>query len=272
MIDAEHAPEPPGKKPEEESVQQDEEHASEHAEHQYDVDHGTRETTETTSLLPNGVQNIEDRMSRKAYGFETKRWDKMSPRMQSALLFLQDFLNPPLLGAVIGAIIGLAPPLHRAFFNDSVDGGFLNSWLTVSLSNIGTLFVSLQVIVTGVTLSSSLRKMKRGEDSGKVPWLTTCLVLLIRLVIWPAISISVVWALVTKTTLIAGDPFLWFAMMLMPTGPTAMKLIPMVDVSGGADDEKMSIAKLLTVSYIISPVLAFTVVGSLRASEAALIK
>ena len=37
----------------------------------------------------------------------------------------------------------------------------------------------------------------------------------------------------------------WFAMMLMPTGPTAMKLTAMADVggSGGEEREKLSIAK-----------------------------
>lgn len=149
-----------------------------------------------------------------------------------------------------------------------VDG--LNSWLTASLKNIGQLFVTLQVVVAGVTLSSSLRKMKRGEEGGSVPWLPAILVLTVRFLFWPAISISVVWTLAAKTSVLGDDPILWFAMCIMPCGPTAMKLIPMVDVSEGADEERMSIAKLLTISYIISPILALTVVGSLTASEAAI--
>ena len=66
-----------------------------------------------------------------------------------------------------------------------------------------------------------------------------------------------------------------------------MKLITMVEVSNADEEDEDKIAKLLTVSfpclafsgvlklmtqisYIISPILAFTVVGSLRASVAAI--
>ena len=57
--------------------------------------------------------------------------------------------------------------------------------------------------------------------------------------------------------------------MLMPTGPPAMKLITMVQVSDASIDDERRIAKILTISYIVSPLLAFTVVGALKASEAA---
>jgi hypothetical protein len=66
-----------------------------------------------------------------------------------------------------------------------------------------------------------------------------------------------------------------------------MKLITMVEVSNADEEDEDKIAKLLTVSfsfaynspilkliiqisYIISPILAFTVVGSLRASVSAI--
>lgn len=61
---------------------------------------------------------------------------------------------------------------------------------------------------------------------------------------------------------------LWFVMMLMPTGPPATKLVALADVSGAEEDEKMSIAKFLTISYAISPLICLAVVGSLRASLA----
>ena len=37
--------------------------------------------------------------------------------------------------------------------------------------------------------------------------------------------------------------------MLMPTGPPAMKLTALADVNGSSEQEKMSIAKFLTVSF-----------------------
>jgi len=175
---------------------------------------------------------------------------------------------------VLGAIIGLIPALHRAFFNDTQDGGIFTAWLTASLNNIGGLFVALPVLVAGVSLYTAMEKSRaqstEESSASATPWLTTVFVLVVRFVVWPVISIAVVYGLAKKTDVLGTDPMLWFAMMLMPTGPPAMKLITMVEVSDcdAADEDK--IAKLLNISYIISPVLAFTVVGSLRASQAAI--
>jgi hypothetical protein len=39
-------------------------------------------------------------------------------------------------------------------------------------------------------------------------------------------------------------------------------------IVSGADEEKMSIAKFVTISYATSPIICFAVVGSLKASVA----
>ena len=41
---------------------------------------------------------------------------------------------------------------------------------------------------------------------------------------------------------------LWFTMMLMPTGPPAMKLITLIQVSDAEEEDEKNIAELLTVS------------------------
>jgi predicted permease len=101
------------------------------------------------------------------------------------LALVTQFISPPLVGALIGAILGFVPPFKKAFFNDSEDGGIFNAWLTVSLKNIGELFVTLQVIVVGIKLAHSLRRMRRGHDSGNLHWLPLSMVVLIRFIIWP---------------------------------------------------------------------------------------
>jgi predicted permease len=188
----------------------------------------------------------------------------------------------------LGAVIGLVPALHRAFFNDSNEGGIFTAWLTESFKNIGSLFVPLPVVVAGVSLYVSTRKIKGEGSRAGTPWLTTLFVLVVRFAVWSVISIGFVYLLAKKTHVLGEDPMLWFTMMLMPTGPPAMKLITMVEVSNADEEDEDKIAKLLTVSlvslpyrfrhlrlivqisYIISPILAFTVVGSLRASVAAI--
>ena len=140
---------------------------------------------EQTSLLPEPVVRHGQVAGRKGYHKGKQQWNRLPKWAQTILDFMFDFLNAPLIGALLGALVGLVPALHRAFFNGQQNGGFLNAWLTTSLKNIGELFATLQIIVVGVKLSSSLRKMKRGEDSGDVPWLPMLFVLIVRFVVWP---------------------------------------------------------------------------------------
>lgn len=84
----------------------------------------------------------------------------------------------------------------------------------------------------------------------------------------PSVSIAVIFLIASKTNLLTDDPVLWFVLMLMPTGPPATKLTALADVSGADENEKMSIAKFVTISYAISPLICFAVVGSLKASVA----
>lgn len=206
------------------------------------------EPNEQTSLLPSFVQSGEFAAKRYGYDKGGKAWDRFPPWIRSFLHFSFAFLHAPLLGAVTGAILGLVPPFHKAFFGDPENGGIFTAWLTDSVKNIGDLFASLQVVVVGAKLSSSMRKMKRGEDSGTVPWTPLVFVTLMRFVVWPAISITFIYLIASRTNVLDDDPMLWFVMMLMPTGPSAMKLTALADVSGSSEEEKMSIAKFLSVS------------------------
>jgi predicted permease len=258
LIDTEHAPDPPNDKDEADDDEDD--HivngdAAAEAGHSY---------TEQTSLLarrarqasvaslsffpsqPRAASAIS--YDRRPSGVSKKRWLELHPRTQWWLLFLYDFLNAPLLGALLGAIIGLVPALHRAFFSDTTDGGIFSAWLTASLKNVGQLFVPLPVVVAGVSLYTSMRRAKSNDSpAASTPWLTTIFVLVVRFVLWPVVSIAVIYTLATKTNVLGTDPMLWFAMMLMPTGPPAMKLITMVEVSDADEEDEHKIAKLLTV-------------------------
>ena len=222
---------------------------------------------EQTPLLPAPIVRTTEATSNHVVSLTSYTLAHLPTRVQKTLTFLSAFASPIVFGALIGAIIGLTPPLHRAFFNEEQDGGIFNAWLTTSISNIGDLFAALQVVIVGVKLSASLRKMKRGESSGRVPWRPALLVLFVRFVVWPAVSILFVYLLASKTNVLGKDPILWFAMMLMPTGPPAMSITSLAEVSGGGEEEKESIAKFLTIAYIVSPAICVTVVGSLKAAE-----
>ena len=57
---------------------------------------------------------------------------------------------------------------------------------------------------------------------------------------WPVISISVIWTIATKASWLGDDPILWFTVMLMQTGSTAMKLVAMD--CNNTDEKKTSIS------------------------------
>jgi auxin efflux carrier family protein len=265
-MDAENAPDDK----DEGRKEEDEDRAEEEGENTNGQEEEAAESNEQTSLLPRTVRDAQNQVSKTGLAHGRKHWDRLHPTAQWGLGFLADFFNAPLIGALVGALIGLVPPLHRLFFNSQEEGGFFNAWLTTSISNIGDLFASLQVVVVGVTLSSSLRKLKRGEDSGHVPVVATLVIVFVRFVLWPIISIAFIWMLATKTNLLGDDPMLWFTMMLMPTGPPAMKLVAMAEVSGADDEEKMATSKILAISYAVTPLVCFAVVGALKASQAAI--
>lgn len=213
---------------------------------------------EETSLLPQRAVRPINRLERRGYK-RTMAWiQSLPPWAQQLLDFLYQFANAPLLGTLVGAIIGLTPPLHRLFFNESNNGGYFNAWLTTALKNVGDLFATMQIIVVGVKLSQSLRKMKAGEDSGTISKKSMAFVFGMRFFFWPAVTIPLIYALATRTSLLSTDPMLWFAMMLMSGGPSAMILVALTDVTGSPEEEKMVVAKFLTVRVLLARMLDIT--------------
>ncbi|RYP32914.1 hypothetical protein DL767_005004 [Monosporascus sp. MG133] len=227
------------------------------------------EPDEQTSLLPGRVRRT-GRKVRDGVSSRFGQWFDAAPKpVQKTLEALHTFINPPLVGAFIGVVIGITPPLQRLFFNDMDNGGYFNAWLTKALKNVGELFIALQVVVVGVKLSLSLRMWKKGEEAGSIPLGTLVCVVVVRFILWPAISIPLIWALASRTGLLTDDPMLWWTMMMMPVGPPAMKNLALADISGTDQKTRMSIAKFLTLSYMITPIVSFAVVGALSAAEAA---
>jgi predicted permease len=196
------------------------------------------------------IRDTTQEIARRASVVPHKTWMRLSPRAKWWLLFVSDFFNAPLLGALLGAVVGLTPALHKAFFADSTDGGVFTAWLTASLSSIGGLFVPLPIVVAGVSLYTAMQEARQGSGAGahsKLPLGTAAFVLAVRFVLWPAASILLIWGLAARTQIVGTDPMLWFAMMLMPTGPPAMKLITLVQVSDADEEDERNISKLLTV-------------------------
>ncbi|OLN96137.1 putative transporter C5D6.04 [Colletotrichum chlorophyti] len=230
------------------------------------------ERNERTSLLPGRAVAKGTRAQYRAYSKGSKYWSSLSPTTRTVLDFLYSFVNAPVIGALLGALVGLVPALHKLFFSEPEEGGYLNAWLTSAIKNVGDLFAVLQVIVVGVKLSKALLQFKNGSESkeSRVPIVPFLAVTFVRFIFWPLVSIGIIYGLASRTSVLSKDALLWFCLMLMPTGPPAMKLSALADCEGSEESQKMLIAKFLTMSYIISPLICFAVVGALKASEAVL--
>ncbi|KAL2810979.1 auxin efflux carrier [Aspergillus granulosus] len=176
---------------------------------------------------------------------------------------------------LIGAVLGLVPQLHKAFFNSYEDGGIFNAWLTSSIKNIGKLFTTLQIFIVGCELGASFEKMRGGsgesERDSNPGWKAILTIFLVRLVIWPALSIPIIYGLAKNTSVLRSDPVLWFSMMLMPAGPPALVIQGLAELAKVSETQKMTIAKTLTIMYMLSPCISFTITGALEASKAALL-
>jgi predicted permease len=150
-----------------------------------DEDDESSDSAPETSLLPHAVHHRVHRANKHTHKTVNGLMEKLPAWLQTAIMAVYNFMTPPLVGALIGLIIGLTPPLHTLFFANSSDGGYFNAWLTQSIKNVGQLFVTLQVVVVGVKLAQALRKEKRGEDTGKLNWIPVTTVAVVRYIIWP---------------------------------------------------------------------------------------
>ena len=147
---------------------------------------GDDEADEQTSLLPRRTVRFAHHAKQRVVGFGNSIYQALPRPLQGAVDRAAPFVNSASIGAIIGAIIGLTPALHRIFFNSANEGGYFKAWLTTPLKNTGELFVTLQVVIVGVKLSLSLQRLKQGEESGDVPWRAILFVTLWRFFVMPA--------------------------------------------------------------------------------------
>lgn len=221
------------------------------------------------TFFPAPPEYLQDR--RRAWHISRPRWDAMHPQTQWWLLFFSDFLNAPLIGALLGVLAGFITPFHQAFFADPADGGIFTVWLTESWKIIGRIFIPLRLIMAGVSVYQSYHETRQHSlwhgGRSRVPWLTTLFVLVMRFAVWPMISISIIWAVARHSSVLGNDPMMLFAMMLMPIGPLAMRLIMMVQVSNAGEEDERQIAQIFALSYAVSPIIAFSIAGALKTAQ-----
>ncbi|PCH43453.1 hypothetical protein WOLCODRAFT_90292 [Wolfiporia cocos MD-104 SS10] len=150
-------------------------------------------------------------------------------------------MSAPLVGAIIAFILGMIPPLHQAFLDE--DGAMYAS-ITQSVENLGSIFVVLQTFSVGAELAL--------VPSTSPGYLATIWVLSVRFLAMPALSILFVWLSAGRGWYVA-DPLVWFLLVLLPAGPSAMLLVNVAEI---VDIDQGPIAGYMTVAYLLSPLMA----------------
>lgn len=230
----------------------------------------TLRANERTSLIPGRIRKPASKATNKVSQQLDRVYNAMPRPVQRGLSFTYSLINAPLIGAFFAVLVGIIPPVHRAMFNDMQNGGWLKAWFTSSIKNVGELFTALQMFVVGTKLNTSLVQQKNGtedevEGETRVPKRALAGIWLARFILWPIASIATIYFLAKKGWL-SDDPIQWFAMMLMPCGPPAIILSSLAELKG-KEHMKLQVAKLLMISYTVSPIVCFAVVGALKATQ-----
>ena len=183
---------------------------------------------------------------------------------------IKEIWNPPLTGAILAICIGLIPPLKHEFYHKE---GFFYGTVTTSLTNIGELFTALMLFILGAGL-----QIKSQGDS-RTPILVLVYIYIMRFILMPVIAIIVVWKVSRWGWLnddahegLGGDPMMKFIMCMIPSGPpyssitvyTESRAIVLANIAELAGVGQGQVGKLLILSYVVSPTIAFTVAAALH--------
>lgn len=135
LLDDEETPDKPEGQKEHEEVHEhangrretDEEHASPINCSGRTAEQQEEHTNETTTLLPERIAREGAHVEEAVLEETNKYWLNVPEVIRKVLNFAGSFVNAPLIGAIIGATIGLVPQLHRLFLNEPSNGGIFKA-------------------------------------------------------------------------------------------------------------------------------------------------
>ncbi|THH30806.1 hypothetical protein EUX98_g3379 [Antrodiella citrinella] len=163
-------------------------------------------------------------------------------------------MSPPLIAAIIALLVGIIPPFHQAILSKH---GVLYGSLTQSLQNLGDLFVVLQTVAVGAELAL----VPRAHPG----WMPGSYAIAVRFIFMPAISLLFV-ATTAGRGWYVDDKLVWFLLVLIPAGPSAMLLASVAEI---VNVDQGPIAGYLLISYLLSPVMAVICSAALKVVEVA---
>ncbi|CAG8454044.1 215_t:CDS:2 [Dentiscutata erythropus] len=157
-------------------------------------------------------------------------------------IFKFKFMNPPLYAALVALVIVAIPPLKSFLFDKNAP--FMP--LTQAVEYIGSVSVPLTLLTLGAQLKNlSISKSK--SIAHMIAYVLTC-----RLIIMPVIG--TVMVMLTRDWYL-NDPMLWFVLILMASGPTAVNCMNLAQLTDNFQEE---MSALLFYGYVAAiPMVTF---------------
>ncbi|CAG8593000.1 499_t:CDS:2 [Ambispora gerdemannii] len=149
---------------------------------------------------------------------------------------IKEFMNPPLYTSLIAIIVGTIPTIKSLFFKDTT---IFYIVITRPAQYLGDITIPLTILLLGAQLNNLSSSSKSRELLGIISYIMTC-----RFIIMPIIGILLV---VMTRGWYFKDPMLWFVMMMTASGPSAIIIINMAQLTGSFQEE---VAALLAYSYL----------------------
>ncbi|KZV81213.1 hypothetical protein EXIGLDRAFT_731583 [Exidia glandulosa HHB12029] len=163
------------------------------------------------------------------------------------------FLNPPLIGAIVAVLLSAIPPLHHVLYDSD---GALNVPLLDPISKLGNIYVTLQMFAVGAELAVTSSSDRPNARSILIP-------LSVRFAIMPLLALGFVWA-TARRGVYGDDPLVWFLLILVPTGPSAVVLATLADTVGV---DQGAVAGYLLIANLCAPLIAVTCAAALKLVE-----
>ncbi|KAG9305418.1 hypothetical protein G9A89_011551 [Geosiphon pyriformis] len=154
---------------------------------------------------------------------------------------IRNFMNPPLYAAILAIVVGIITPFKKIFFGTSAP---LYPSITHAIEYIG----EITIPVTLLCLGAQMKNFSPLKNRSMLPAISY--ILLCRFIIMPAIAIVLV--ILTRNWYFQ-DPMLWFVLMLSASGPSAINIINIAQITGTFQEETTA---LLLYSYLVTtPIL-----------------
>ncbi|CAG8679365.1 27769_t:CDS:2 [Dentiscutata erythropus] len=158
---------------------------------------------------------------------------------------IYNFMNPPLMASIVALFVGTIAPLKNLFFGDQAPLFIIY----YTMESMGSITIPLMLILLGAQLWN-LPRSKGKEMFASISYVMSC-----RYLIMPIIGGIMI--ILTKS-LYRNDPMLWFILMMISSGPTAINCINLVQLTGNFEEE---MATLLFYSYIcLAPLITVIVI------------